>query len=105
MLLGVGVDDTQADVDYLAEKIVGLRIFEDPAGKMNLSLANISGAMLVVSQISVGDCRKGKRPGFTDPRRRKRPSCSSKRSSPQWRSRGSARPPARFGEHGGGACE
>jgi D-aminoacyl-tRNA deacylase len=65
VLLGVAEDDTEADADYLAEKISGLRIFEDGAGKMNLSTAEIDGAMLVVSQFTLfGDVRRGKRPSF-----------------------------------------
>ncbi len=65
MLLGVGAGDTRADADYLAEKIVGLRIFEDAGGKMNLSVAEVGGALLVVSQFTLyGDARKGKRPSF-----------------------------------------
>jgi D-tyrosyl-tRNA(Tyr) deacylase len=66
VLLGVATDDTEADADYLAEKIATLRIFEDADGKMNQSLAEASGAMLVVSQFTLyGDCRKGRRPSFT----------------------------------------
>ncbi len=65
VLLGVGHDDTEHQVDWMAEKLVGLRIFEDEAGKMNLSLEDVGGAMLVVSQFTLfGDCRKGKRPSF-----------------------------------------
>lgn len=65
ILLGVEEDDTEADADYMAEKITGLRIFEDSEGKMNLSLADVGGDMLVVSQFTLlGDCRKGKRPSF-----------------------------------------
>lgn len=67
VLLGVGQGDTAADADFLAEKLVGLRVFEDEAGKMNLALADVGGAMLVVSQFTLlGDCRKGRRPSFTD---------------------------------------
>jgi len=67
VLLGVGAGDAAADVGYMVEKIVGLRIFNDDDGKMNRSLADIGGAMLVVSQFTLfGDCRKGKRPSFTD---------------------------------------
>ena len=65
VLLGVAHDDTEADARWLAEKITGLRIFEDDQAKMNLSLAEVGGAMLVVSQFTLlGDCRKGRRPSF-----------------------------------------
>jgi D-tyrosyl-tRNA(Tyr) deacylase len=65
VLLGVGVGDTEADARQLAEKISGLRIFEDGQKKMNLSLSDVGGSMLVVSQFTLlGDCRKGRRPSF-----------------------------------------
>lgn len=65
VLLGVGHDDGQAEVAWMADKLIGLRIFDDPQGKMNLSLTDVGGAMLVVSQFTLwGDCRKGKRPSF-----------------------------------------
>lgn len=65
VLLGVAEGDTQADVIYMAQKLIGLRVFEDAEGKMNLTLADIGGSMLVVSQFTLlGDCRKGRRPSF-----------------------------------------
>ena len=65
VLLGVGAGDTRADADYLVEKTIGLRIFEDAGGKMNLSVAEVGGALLVVSQFTLyGDARRGKRPSF-----------------------------------------
>jgi len=65
VLLGVAQDDTEADANYLAEKVAGLRIFEDAEGKMNRSLTDAGGAVLVVSQFTLfGDVRKGKRPSF-----------------------------------------
>ncbi len=65
VLLGVAKADQKKDADYLAEKICGLRIFEDAHGKMNLSLGEIQGSMLVVSQFTLyGDVRRGKRPSF-----------------------------------------
>ncbi len=66
VLLGVEQGDGQRDADYLAEKIAGLRIFEDVDGKMNLAIGDIQGEALVVSQFTLlGDCRKGRRPGFS----------------------------------------
>ena len=65
VLLGVAKGDGQADVDYLAEKLATFRIFSDEAGKMNRSIADAGGALLVVSQFTLlGDTRQGRRPGF-----------------------------------------
>lgn len=67
VFLGVGRSDTPADADYLVAKLAGLRIFPDAAGKMNLSVREAGGALLVISQFTLyADCRKGRRPGFDD---------------------------------------
>jgi D-aminoacyl-tRNA deacylase len=65
VLLGVGQEDTESSADYLSEKVVGLRIFEDDRGKMNKAVGEAGGKMLVVSQFTLyGDVRRGKRPSF-----------------------------------------
>jgi D-tyrosyl-tRNA(Tyr) deacylase len=65
VLLGVGQGDTISQVKWLAEKLIHLRIFEDDAGRMNRSLLEVGGEMLIVSQFTLlGDCRKGRRPSF-----------------------------------------
>lgn len=67
LLLGVKKDDTEDDVKYLSEKVLGLRIFDDDAGKMNLSILDVQGEVLVISQFTLyGDCRKRRRPSFDE---------------------------------------
>ncbi|MEH7223127.1 D-aminoacyl-tRNA deacylase [Bacillus sp. JJ1566] len=67
LLVGITHTDTQEDIKYVADKIVNLRIFEDSEGKMNLSLLDVEGDILSVSQFTLyGDCRKGRRPNFMD---------------------------------------
>lgn len=67
LLLGIGNNDTDKDRDYLVEKIVNLRIFPDEEGKMNKSILDILGSILLISQFTLyGDCRKGRRPSYTD---------------------------------------
>ena len=65
LLVGVAKEDRHQDADYLLNKILGLRIFSDDAGKMNLSVQDVKGGLLIVSNFTVyGDCRKGRRPSF-----------------------------------------
>lgn len=67
VLLGVGHGDSSREADYLLDKIINLRIFEDAEGKMNLSLLDVGGELMVISQFTLyADCRKGRRPSFTD---------------------------------------
>ncbi len=66
VFLGIGENDTESDMKYIADKTIGLRIFSDHDDKMNLALTDVDGELLVVSQFTLyGDCRKGRRPNFT----------------------------------------
>lgn len=65
VLLGVAPEDDQKDLDWLVEKVVNLRIFDDEDGKMNLSVVDVKGALLIISQFTLyGDCRRGRRPSW-----------------------------------------
>lgn len=67
VLLGVATDDDERDAEYMADKVAGLRCFADAASKFNLSVEDVKGSILVISQFTLlGDCRKGRRPSFTD---------------------------------------
>jgi D-tyrosyl-tRNA(Tyr) deacylase len=67
VLVGVGQGDAEADADYLADKVLNLRVFPDEAGQMNLSVLDVRGDILAVSQFTLyGDCRRGRRPGYSD---------------------------------------
>jgi len=67
ILLGIHVDDNMKDLEWMVNKVIGLRIFEDEDGKMNNSLSDTQGSLLIVSQFTLyGDCVKGRRPGFID---------------------------------------
>lgn len=65
LLVGISKNDTKEDIDYIVRKVLGMRIFEDENGKMNFSIKDIEGELLIISQFTLyGDCRKGKRPDF-----------------------------------------
>ncbi|MDU1411745.1 MAG: D-aminoacyl-tRNA deacylase [Clostridium sp.] len=65
LLIGISKEDTREDIDYIVRKVLGMRIFEDENGKMNYSLQDIKGQLIVISQFTLyGDCRRGKRPDF-----------------------------------------
>ena len=67
ILAGIAKSDMESDVDYLADKVLGLRIFPDSSGKMNRNVADAGGSLLIVSQFTLyGDCRKGRRPSFDE---------------------------------------
>lgn len=100
VLLGVGQDDDEKDLDYLCDKIANLRIFEDENGKMNKSLVDIKGELLVVSQFTLyGDVRKGRRPNFMNAAEPKKAECMYLEFVNKIRKTGIKVETGKFGEH------
>ncbi|KGG81509.1 D-tyrosyl-tRNA(Tyr) deacylase [Caloranaerobacter azorensis H53214] len=100
VLLGVGQDDNEKDLDYLCDKIANLRIFEDENGKMNKSLVDINGELLVVSQFTLyGDVRKGRRPNFMNAAEPKKAESMYLEFVNRTREKGVKVETGRFGEH------
>lgn len=98
LLVGVTHDDTEADAKWMADKIAGLRIFEDDAGKMNRSVLDVGGSILSVSQFTLyGDCRKGKRPSFMEAARPEQAEPLYERLNALLREQGLAVETGRFG--------
>lgn len=97
VLLGVGKDDTDADADRLADKVCGLRVFEDENGKMNLNLAAVDGSLLVISQFTLYADLRSRRPGFTDAARPEQAEPLYERFLEACRSRGFRVEHGRFG--------
>ncbi len=91
VLVGVEAGDGEADARYIADKVAGLRVFEDAAGKMNLALNDVGGAILAISQFTLlGDARGGRRPGFTAAARPEAADPLYERVVADWRARGIA---------------
>jgi D-aminoacyl-tRNA deacylase len=100
VLLGAGRDDTEEDVRYIASKIAGMRIFSDAQGKFNLELADVGGAILLVSQFTLyADTRKGKRPSFIDAAPPELAEALVGRCAQLWRDMGIRVETGRFGAH------
>jgi D-tyrosyl-tRNA(Tyr) deacylase len=100
VLLGVAEGDTVEDSDYLAAKVAELRVFEDSAGKMNLSLGDVTGSILAISQFTLlGDCRKGRRPSFSHAARPQLAQPLFERFVTAVRNRGIAVETGQFGAH------
>ena len=98
VLVGVSVDDTDKDMRYMAEKIPNLRVFEDEAGKMNLSLRDVGGSILAVSQFTLyGDARGGRRPSFITAARPEEANALYEQLVSAWREQGLTVETGRFG--------
>lgn len=98
VLLGVGEGDTGTDADYVARKVAEVRIFEDDEGKMNRSVEEAGGGVLVISQFTLyGDCRKGRRPSFSD-------ACDRSPPRSWWRRSAGASPPGVCGSSAGSSA-
>lgn len=99
-LVGIEQDDAEAQVDTVAAKVIGLRVFDDTDGKFNLALADVSGAVLVISQFTlIADLRKGRRPAFTRAARPELAAPLVERFADQLRMAGVDVARGRFGEH------